>query len=155
MGHSLGGTIVLWILADPVLRRQFPEVIGAVDGVVLLAPVDLTARPDFDGSVFDRLAHVSGLEIYLADVSGALRGQAAVGARESVVDPRRATWEDADWAVEILRGRMPPSVLTLMPLALSSITAPASCRPERIDGIVSRRAPISSSGPPVIIAAQA
>ena len=103
MGHSLGGTIVLWILADPVLRRQFPEVIGAVDGVVLLAPVDLTARPDFDGSVFDQLAHVSGLEICLADVSGALREQAAVGARESVVDPRRAAREDADWAVEILR----------------------------------------------------
>ena len=39
-------------------------------------------------------------------------------------------------AVDMSSGLRPPSALTLIPLALSSILAPASSSRERIDGIV-------------------
>ena len=73
--------------------------------MVLLAPLDPAARGDFDGTVFDELADLSDVWVRLADLTGVLKERAAIGARESRVDPGRAVREDADWALEILRDR--------------------------------------------------
>ena len=105
VGHSLGSAIVLHMFCDANLRRDFADVLGSVDGVVLLAPVDPAARGNFDGTVFDELADLSDVWVRLADLTGVLKERAAVGARESRVDPSRAVREDADWALEILRDR--------------------------------------------------
>jgi len=71
LGHSFGGMTVLRMLGDRALREEYAYEIGLVERIVMLAPVDFSVEK-IPPKVW-RLAHVSGLEIAVAQMLGLLR----------------------------------------------------------------------------------
>ncbi len=100
VGHSLGGAIALRMLGDPALRDEFSDVLGRVRGAVLFSALDASfVQPD---PGIRAVAEVSGLEIDLGNLLGAIREKTAVAVQLGVADPSRALRSDAERFAEIL-----------------------------------------------------
>lgn len=101
VGHSLGGAVVLRMLANPALRARYPRFSKRVDRAVLLAPADVElVNPPPD---LVEVAEVNGLEITVAEALGILREAVAAAVLKSVDDPARALREEADRLHEVMR----------------------------------------------------
>ena len=88
VGHSLGALIALRMMGNHELRRRYDDVVGCVDRMVLLTPLDVElANPP---AILFELAMISPLAVRIADVTGILRERVAQGTRLSVCNPKRA-----------------------------------------------------------------
>ncbi len=94
VGHSLGGTIAIRMMASPSLRERYDRVLRHVDRMVLLAPADVEI--DNPSPTLVKLAAVSGLEIAIARLFGILESEIAKATIESVFTPELALQEEAD-----------------------------------------------------------
>jgi pimeloyl-ACP methyl ester carboxylesterase len=101
VGHSLGGMLILRMLGDDQIREEFADVLGRVDGVVLVTPVDVAIEKD--QPMFRELATVGALSVTLGDVTGILRERVAKSTRESVGQGAVAVKEEADRTAAVLR----------------------------------------------------
>lgn len=101
VGHSLGGSVVIRMMANPDLRAGHDRVLRRVDRLVLLAPADSQIVNAAASLV--RIAETTPIEIFLADISGTLLEEISKATRGSVDDPKRALRESADQVYEILR----------------------------------------------------
>lgn len=101
VGHSLGGTVALRALGDPALRREFADVVGRIDAMVLLAAVDVALERAHPG--FRAIARASGLAIGTASLLGVLKERVARAVLESADDPAFALVGEADRILAVLR----------------------------------------------------
>lgn len=93
VGHSLGGAVVIRMLADPALHARHAEVLARVDGTVLFSPLDIAVhRPD---PFFRELATISGTRVRTASALGLLEDRITAGTLNSVSDRRYALREEA------------------------------------------------------------
>lgn len=95
VGHSLGGTVVLRMLAQPDLRARYADVMGRVDRAVLLDPADLAltkADPRFL-----EIRDLPDWKATLAIALGIVRRNVEKAVYDGVVDPEhRALRQEAD-----------------------------------------------------------
>ena len=103
VGHSYGGAVVLRMLGDPTLRREFTDILDRVDGAVLLAPLDFAIEKA--DPRYLKLMKLGETKVSIAESTGLLREEVARMARDSVVDPSSMPREYADRALQILRER--------------------------------------------------
>ena len=101
VGHSLGGTIAIRMMASPTLRARYDRLLRHVDRMVLLAPADVEIV-NLSRELI-RLAVASGLEFTLADLLGILSGEVEKATIRSVFNPDRALIEDHHRTYAILR----------------------------------------------------
>lgn len=100
VGHSLGSAVLLRMLGDPALRRDYADVLDAVDRAVLLAPLQFAVeRKD---PLFERIAALTAVEVTMAEVTGILRGYVADAVWNGADDPEKVPREEADRLFEIL-----------------------------------------------------
>jgi pimeloyl-ACP methyl ester carboxylesterase len=83
VAHSLGGAVVLRMFGDDTMRTQFQDVLGHVKALVLFAPADVTIQEM--PAVMQRAATVSGVEVFLAQMFGAVPDIVAGSVRDGVV----------------------------------------------------------------------
>lgn len=92
VGHSLGGAVVIRMLADPALRQRHRETLGHVAGAVLFSPLDVAVnRAD---PLFREIATIGGVRLRAAEATGILKGRIAEGTRGSVCDPSHALQQE-------------------------------------------------------------
>lgn len=142
VGHSLGGTVALRALGDPALRRDFPDVVGRVDAVVLLAAVDVAlerAHPSFRA-----IARASGFVIGAADLFGVLKERIARAVLEGADDPAFALVGEADRILAVLRD--PPRRRAAQAMLRAAVPFTADERPDwpRIEAIVAQYANVDA-----------
>lgn len=98
--HSLGGAIVMRMFADEELRTAYTDVLGRIDSLVLISPLDAAVhRPD---PMMQEIAAAGGLSIGLGSALGVLRERVAAATLDSVVSGDRALREEADKRIEVL-----------------------------------------------------
>jgi pimeloyl-ACP methyl ester carboxylesterase len=103
VGHSLGGTVILRMFADPALRQEFADVLERVEGMVLFAPVDVFV--DTNQPAFRAVVETSDLMIAIAGPLGVVRERVSAATLTGVCDASRAIREEADRVVEVLLDR--------------------------------------------------
>lgn len=126
VAHSLGGAVTLRMFAEPQVRRSSQDVLGRIEGIVLLAPFDvLVHRRD---PFFENLATVSGTQIAIGDALGIVRERAAAAMLEAVCDPStRALREEVDRRIAVLTN---PSTRNAMQAMLRRAVAWRGNRPD-------------------------
>lgn len=100
VGHSLGGSVVLRMLSNPDLRREYADVLGRVDGAVLFTPVDAAVDPNQPS--FRAIADASDVEVDLAIATGILKERVAAATRDGVCESKLAVREEADRTLEAI-----------------------------------------------------
>lgn len=100
VGHSLGGAIAIRMFANEGLAGEYADVLGRVDKLVLLAPLDVAVEKVHP--LLLEVSRVSGVRIWTSLQLGVLRDRVASGVRGAVASPKRALREDADAKVAIL-----------------------------------------------------
>ncbi len=88
------------MFGDEALRRDFADVLGRVDGIVLFAPVDVALEKAVP--TFVLLRDLPGWQVGLGRIGGYLRETVADAVMDGVHDPKRALREEADRTIEIL-----------------------------------------------------
>jgi pimeloyl-ACP methyl ester carboxylesterase len=101
IGHSLGGTIILRMFADNSVRREFSDVLGQVDSLVLFTPADVFVDPN--QPTFRAVAELTDLAIAVAGPLGLIRKTVAESSRFVADSP--VTREEVDRTTEILSDR--------------------------------------------------
>ena len=101
VGHSLGGMLILRMLGEDDIRTGFADVLGRVDGILLVTPVDVAIEKD--QPVFREMATVGGVSIFLGDLTGILRERAAKTTIDGVGQGGVALREEADRTAAVLR----------------------------------------------------
>ena len=97
--HSIGSAIALRMLGSEALRTEFADVVGRIDGAMLIAPVDFSyARRD---PVLEQVADVSGTEIAIGNLLGLVREALAASVRDGCEHPERMPREEVDRMWEI------------------------------------------------------
>ena len=71
VGHSLGATVILRMLGDPQLRASYPDVVNAVDRVVLLAPLDFAIEEIHPA--FESIVKLGATQVALGRALGAMQ----------------------------------------------------------------------------------
>lgn len=104
VGHSLGGMLILRMTGDPSIREEFADVLGRVDGLVLMTPVDVCIEKD--QPVFRELATLGPTMVALGDFTGLLRERVAASTRDGVGEGCVAVREEADRTIAVLRDPM-------------------------------------------------
>lgn len=99
--HSMGGAIALRMFASERLRAAHAGFIDRVDGLFLVAPLDV-AIEKADPSLA-KVATINGVEIALGDLTGRLRAVVAQTVGESVGPHAVALQEEVEKRLEILR----------------------------------------------------
>jgi pimeloyl-ACP methyl ester carboxylesterase len=95
VGHSIGGTAVLRMLADPDLGARHRDLLARVAGAVLLAPADI-AMETVDPRV-EEVTSLGDFEVSLGTVLGIVRRKVDDGIHASVLVPERdALRQEAD-----------------------------------------------------------
>ncbi len=100
VGHSLGGLVVLRMLANPDLRASFSDVLARIDGAVLLAPLDVRVirrYPDFE-----RIATLGTAMAEVGEMLGLIERECAQQTHDSTLTPWRMPREEVDRLCEIL-----------------------------------------------------
>ena len=100
IGHSLGGTVILRMLADGQIAHEYADVLARVDGAVLFTPADVAVDPN--QPAFRAVATVTDLEVAIARLTGILPHRVAVATRDGVTEPRLGVREEADRTIAIL-----------------------------------------------------
>ena len=100
MGHSLGGRVVLRMLASRRLRAEYGDVLARVDSSVLLSPLDVGVERTYPD--FERIASLSDFESGLATMFGELRRSCARATHEHAADAARMPREEVDRLVQCL-----------------------------------------------------
>ncbi len=100
VGHSLGAAVALQIVGDPTLRAEFSQVLDQIDGLVLIAPLDLDLT-EVDPQ-FVSLATVDGMFVAFASFFGILDERVARAIRRSADRHDVAFLEDASEKIRIL-----------------------------------------------------
>lgn len=99
--HSLGGLVILRMLADPGLRERFADVNARIDRLVLIAPFDGVlekADPAFLG-----VATLSGLDVALGSMLGVMEQKVTDIVLKSVSEESDALRAEADKRMEVLK----------------------------------------------------
>ncbi|MCI0341924.1 MAG: alpha/beta hydrolase [Planctomycetales bacterium] len=94
LGHSLGGTVVLRMLADPALRARHARILSRVDGAVLLAPADIAVEKKYP--VFEQIVKLSDIEAEIGEATGILAREVLKATFEGATDPTRMPREEAE-----------------------------------------------------------
>jgi pimeloyl-ACP methyl ester carboxylesterase len=136
VGHSYGGLLALRMFGDSAIAAEYSDVLGRVERLVLLSPVD-AAMHRLD-PLFLKVARASGLQIELGLALGVVREEVARGTLRSVPNDRPALREEAEKRLEILRDpRRRRAMQALMgltiPLAETDPPRPDWARIERIE----------------------
>ena len=100
VAHSLGGLVALRAFADPDLRARYGQVLGQVEGLVLLAPCDVflsQANP-----VLASRAELSGLKVNLGHSLGMVREAVAQYLAGSFYASHCLSREEVDHAVAVI-----------------------------------------------------
>jgi pimeloyl-ACP methyl ester carboxylesterase len=100
VGHSLGSMIILRMLGDKQMRREYADVIERVDRVVLVSPVDF--RVATTHAAFEKIVELNGLKVTVADLVGILREETATAVVEGACRPEYMPREEADRLREVL-----------------------------------------------------
>ncbi len=101
VGHSYGGLVALRMFGDSPLAAEYSDVLGRVERIVLISPVDVSIhRPD---PVFLEIASVSALKVRLGLAFGVVQDKVAMGTLCSVCEGAPALREEAEKRLEILR----------------------------------------------------
>jgi pimeloyl-ACP methyl ester carboxylesterase len=98
--HSLGGAVTIRMFANESLHASYADVLGRIDRLVLIAPVDVALNKQ--DPMFHEIATASGFKIGLGSTLGVLREKVAAATLDSVCDPRHALREEADKRLEVL-----------------------------------------------------
>ena len=93
VGHSLGGTVALRMLAEPELVAKHGEVYERLDSAVLLAPVDVTGIGKMDPT-FQTIATLSDFETFLGRAFGILASQTSAAVYFGTSDPETMPREE-------------------------------------------------------------
>lgn len=101
VGHSLGSTILLRAVMMPELRQRHAGTLDAVAGLVLLCPCDtgLTSVPP----AFQPLLSIKGWQVTVGHWLGVLRKEISQAVLDGYDDPRRATEEEVELLIALLR----------------------------------------------------
>jgi pimeloyl-ACP methyl ester carboxylesterase len=100
VGHSLGGAVIIRMFADDGLRGEFDGVLGRVERLVLLAPLDVAVEKVHP--LLIEVSRVSGVRVWTALQLGLLRDRVAEGVLMAANRPERALREEADAKMAIL-----------------------------------------------------
>jgi pimeloyl-ACP methyl ester carboxylesterase len=100
VGHSLGGSVILRMLANNDIAHEYADVLARVDGAVLFTPADVAVDPN--QPAFRAVATVTDAEVAVARLTGILSERVAVATRDGVTEPRLAVREEADRTIQIL-----------------------------------------------------
>ena len=100
VAHSLGGLVALRAFADPDLRARYGQVLGQVEGLVLLAPCDVFLS-QVNPALADR-ADLSGFKVNLGNALGMVREAVAQYLVGSFCASHCLSREEVDHAVEVL-----------------------------------------------------
>lgn len=103
VGHSFGGAVILRMLGDAKLQRDFEGVLETVDRVVLLSPLDFAVEKIHP--VLGRIATLGTIEVQLAAALGILQRIAVRSSLDGAVDRSKVTREDALRLYRIVRHR--------------------------------------------------
>jgi pimeloyl-ACP methyl ester carboxylesterase len=93
-GHSLGGMVILRALGKPDLRRQFADVIGRVERVILACPVGFAVESP--PASFREFLETGDFTVELAESLGILRPLLGVALEESAYEPDHLPREELD-----------------------------------------------------------
>jgi pimeloyl-ACP methyl ester carboxylesterase len=100
VAHSLGGLVALRAFADPDLRMRYGQVLGQVEGLVLLAPCDV-----FLSQVSPALAsraEITGLKVNIGHGLGMVREAVAQYLAGSFCASHCLSREEVDHAVKVI-----------------------------------------------------
>jgi len=100
VGHSLGGAVALQLLTNPHIRQAHADVVGRIDGVALLAPLDANA-PLVNPAVL-RAARATDMQILLGRITGALQESVARAVVANAADPSKVPREVVDMKIALL-----------------------------------------------------
>lgn len=101
VSHSYGGLVVMRSYASSALSAEFTDVLGRVDRLVMISPVDsVVHRPD---PQFASLAEASSMRIDLGLVIGEVRDRVANATLDSTNGSTPALRDEADKRLEILK----------------------------------------------------
>ncbi len=125
VGHSLGGTVAIRMMASPDVRSRYDRLLRRVDRLVLFAPVDVElCNPH---PMLKRLPEVTAAQIRIADLSGHLTKRVYQTTANSFDDPTRALLEEADKRLAMLRQ---PDTRRAAQAMFSQMVAMRSDRPD-------------------------
>ncbi|MDX2131043.1 MAG: alpha/beta hydrolase [Planctomycetota bacterium] len=133
LAHSYGGAVAIRMFGDPALRRDFPDVVAAVESLALVAPLDVAVEKMHP--LLLELSRVSGVEVWSARRLGLLRERVASGMLDSSFHPHRALRQEADTKIRVLSDEASRRSMQAM---LNRAVPSRGMRPdwERIDPIV-------------------
>ena len=100
MAHSLGGRVVLAMLADKELQSEYADVLERVDSTVLVAGLDVHVERQY--ADFRQIAELSDTEAEIGKFLGILDRECANATYNGSPDPSRTPREQADRLIEIL-----------------------------------------------------
>lgn len=103
VAHSLGGAIAIRMFASLALREEFRDIIDRIDGMVLLAPLDVAVEKEHP--TLTRLLGVSGTLIWSAKRLGTLRNQIASTLLASCGPGASVLKREADHKMNVLTHR--------------------------------------------------
>jgi pimeloyl-ACP methyl ester carboxylesterase len=99
VGHSMGGAVALRAAADPELRVRHAEVLGRLEGLVLIAPCDVVMNKANEN--FLRLASMKAGLVNTAKALGVLREEIAKYLITTSCNVRCLPREEVDLAVHV------------------------------------------------------
>jgi outer membrane receptor for ferrienterochelin and colicin/pimeloyl-ACP methyl ester carboxylesterase len=100
LAHSLGGGVALRMLGDPGIAGEYDDVLGRIDGAILLSPLEFGLSPDPES--FRTLARINVMEVTVGNMVGEVRRAAAEAVYGSSINPDRVPKEELDRTYEIL-----------------------------------------------------
>ena len=100
VGHSLGSTIALRMLGDPGLRLEYADVIGRIERMVLLSPVDFAVEKPHPA--LEKLATTPEVLFVVADWLGILAAEGARTVAQGCRDPECVPRAEALRFIDIL-----------------------------------------------------
>ena len=93
VGHSLGGTVILRMLAEPQLLQKHAALHDRFDAAVMLAPLHVRAveQPD---SAFDAIANLNDFEAFFGRLFGTLSRETSRAVYYGTTDPQTMPREE-------------------------------------------------------------
>ncbi len=102
LGHSLGSSVIIRMIADPTLDGEFGDIRRRINNPILISPVDvaIVRVPP----VFRELVDLPGWQVGMGNTLGVLQSKIKKGVYRSVYDPdNRALEQEAERIIRMLR----------------------------------------------------
>ena len=101
VAQSYGGLVSLRMLGAPELKREYADVLGRIEQVVLIAPAEFAIEKAYP--VFKEIANLGDAHVFLGDLFGVLDARCAEFVRYGMYEREGiATREGADLFAEVL-----------------------------------------------------